>query len=199
VLWSDIPNNCILRWEEETGTVSLFRQPSNFAHGYTRDRQGRLLTCEHGGRRVTRPEYDGTLTVLMDHWHGHRLNSPTDVVVKSDGSIWFTDPIFGILGHYEGHMATPEVGQHVCRLDGATGEARLVADDVRGPSGLCFAPDESILYVVEEVCRSDPSHAHSGSRSDDRLVIPELPRRRLFHTEYAGCMLRESLGLPCPP
>jgi gluconolactonase len=149
LLWSDIPNNRVLKWEEATGTVSVFQQPSNFANGHTRDRHGRLITCEHGGRRVTRTEYDGTLTVLMDTWQGHRLNSPNDVVVKSDGSIWFTDPIFGILGYYEGYKATPEVGQHIYRLDGETGEASIVADDVLGPNGLCFAPDESLLYVVE--------------------------------------------------
>ena len=149
LLWSDIPNNRILKWEEETGTVSVFRRPSNFANGNTRDRQGRLVTCEHGGRRVTRTEYDGTLTVLMDRWQGKPLNSPNDVVVKSDGSIWFTDPPFGILGHYEGHRAAPEVGQHVYRLDAETGEASVVADDVLGPNGLCFSSDETTLYVVE--------------------------------------------------
>ena len=149
LLWSDIPNNRILKWEEETGTVSVFRRPSNFANGNTRDRQGRLVTCEHGGRRVTRTEYDGMLTVLLDQWQGKPLNSPNDVVVKSDGSIWFTDPPFGILGHYEGHRAAPEVGQHVYRLDAETGEASVVADDVLGPNGLCFSPDETTLYVVE--------------------------------------------------
>ena len=109
LLCSDIPNNRILRWEEETGAVSIFRKPSNFANGNTRDRQGRLITCEHGGRRVTRTEYDGAITVLMDSFDGKRLNSPNDVVVKSDGSIWFTDPVFGMLGNYEGHKAEPEI------------------------------------------------------------------------------------------
>src|SRR6201997_4610210 len=109
LLWSDIPNNRILKWEEETGAVSSFRQPSNFANGNTRDRQGRLITCEHGGRRVTRTEYDGSITVLMDRYQGKRLNSPNDVVVKSDGSIWFTDPIFGLLGNYEGYQAESEI------------------------------------------------------------------------------------------
>src|SRR6266851_2712328 len=98
LLWSDIPNERILKWEEETGAVSVFRKPSNFANGNTRDRQGRLVTCEHGGRRVVRTEYDGSITVLMDSFDGKRLNSPNDVVVKSDGSIWFTDPVFGLLG-----------------------------------------------------------------------------------------------------
>ena len=109
LLWSDIPNNRILKWDEETGAVSIYRKPSNFANGNTRDRQGRLVTCEHGGRRVTRTEYDGSITVLLDRFDGKRLNSPNDVVVKSDGSIWFTDPTFGILGNYEGYKAEPEI------------------------------------------------------------------------------------------
>jgi gluconolactonase len=149
LLWSDIPNDRILKWDEETGQVSIFRRPSDFANGNTRDRQGRLVTCEHGGRRVTRTEYDGSITVLMDRWQGKRLNSPNDVVVKSDGSIWFTDPPFGLLGHYEGHKAEPELPQAVYRIDGETGEASVVADDILGPNGLCFSPDERLLYVVE--------------------------------------------------
>ena len=148
-LWSDIPNNRILKWEEETGAVSVFRKPSDYANGNTRDRQGRLVSCEHGGRRVTRTEHDGTISVVLDAWEGKRLNSPNDVVVKSDGSVWFTDPVFGILGNYEGHLSEPEVGQNVYRVDGETGEATVVADDVLGPNGLCFSPDESILYVFE--------------------------------------------------
>ena len=108
-LWSDIPNNRIMRWDEETGRVSVFRKPSNNANGNTRDRQGRLLTCEHDTRRVTRTEYDGTITVIADRFEGKPLNSPNDIVCKSDGSIWFTDPPFGVLGFYEGHMAKPEL------------------------------------------------------------------------------------------
>jgi gluconolactonase len=149
LLWSDIPNNRIMRWDEETGGVTTFRKPSDFANGNTRDREGRLVTCEHGGRRVTRTEYDGAVTVLMDRFEGKRLNSPNDVVVKSDGSIWFTDPVFGILGNYEGVQAEPELGQNVYRIDGQTGEASVVAADIRGPNGLAFSPDESILYLVE--------------------------------------------------
>jgi gluconolactonase len=149
LLWSDIPNDRILKWEEETGEVSFFRKPSGFANGNTRDRQGRLITCEHGQRRVTRTEYDGTLTVLIDRFRGKRLNSPNDVVVKSDGSIWFTDPPFGILGHYEGRKAESEVAQAIYRIDGESGEPSLLADDVLGPNGLCFSPDERLLYVVE--------------------------------------------------
>ncbi|HSM41244.1 MAG TPA: SMP-30/gluconolactonase/LRE family protein [Afifellaceae bacterium] len=154
LLWSDIPNNRILKWEEETGAVSDYRRPSNYGNGNTRDRQGRLVTCEHGGRRVTRTEHDGTITVLADSWQGKPLNSPNDVVVKSDGSVWFTDPPFGILGHYEGHKAEPEVPQAVYRIDGDSGEMTVVADDILGPNGLCFSPDETILYVVES--RGEP-------------------------------------------
>ncbi len=149
LLWSDIPNNRMLKWEEETGSVTTYRGPSDFGNGNTRDRQGRLITCEHGGRRVTRTEYDGSVTVLMDAWQGKRLNSPNDVVVKSDGSVWFTDPPFGILGNYEGHKAEPELAQAVYRIDGENGEISLVTEDVLGPNGLCFSPDETILYVVE--------------------------------------------------
>lgn len=149
LLWSDIPNNRILKWEEETGAVSVFRKPTDFSNGNTRDRQGRLITCQHGGRRVVRTEYDGSLTVILDNWQGSRLNSPNDVVVKSDDSVWFTDPPFGILGNYEGNKAEPEVGQHVYCVNPGTGEAIVVADDVLGPNGLAFSPDEKILYVVE--------------------------------------------------
>ena len=148
LLWSDIPNNRIMRWDEETGAVSVFRKPSMYANGHTRDRQGRLVSCDHGGRRITRTEYDGTITVLADSFQGKRLNSPNDVVVKSDGSIWFTDPPFGIAGHYEGHKAEPESPQNVYRLDPTTGELSAVATDIAGPNGLCFSPDEKRLYLV---------------------------------------------------
>jgi gluconolactonase len=126
----------------------VFRKPSNFANGNTRDRQGRLVTCEHGGRRVTRTEYDGAVTVLADSFEGKRLSSPNDVVVKSDGSIWFTDPPFGILGNYEGVQAEPELPQNVYRIDGASGALSVVAT-ARGPNGLAFSPDETKLYLVE--------------------------------------------------
>jgi gluconolactonase len=149
VLWSDIPNNSIMRWDEETGRVSVFRKPSNNANGNTRDRQGRLVTCEHDTRRVTRTEYDGRITVVLDRFEGKPLNSPNDVVVKSDDSIWFTDPPFGILGNYEGHVAKPELPTNVYRVDGRTGQATVVAGDINRPNGLCFSPDESKLYVIE--------------------------------------------------
>jgi gluconolactonase len=149
LLWSDIPNNRIMKWDEETGAVSIFRKPSNYANGNTRDRQGRLVTCEHETRRVTRTEHDGRITVLLDSFDGKRLNSPNDIVVKSDGAVWFTDPPFGIAGTYEGFQATPELPQNVYRIDATTGKATVVADDVKGPNGLCFSPDESKLYIIE--------------------------------------------------
>jgi gluconolactonase len=149
LIWSDIPNNRMLKWEEETGAVSIFRKPSNFGNGNTRDRQGRLITCEHGGRCITRTEIDGTITVLMDRFDGKRLNSPNDIVVKSDGSIWFTDPPFGILGDYEGHKGESEIPANVYRVDGETLKPTIVAEGILGPNGLCFSPDEKILYVVE--------------------------------------------------
>jgi gluconolactonase len=149
LLWSDIPNNRMMKWEEETGAVSVFRRPSNFANGHTRDRQGRLITCEHGGRRVSRTEYDGTISVVAERYDGKRLNSPNDVVVQSDGSIWFSDPPFGLLGYYEGYRAEQELPMNVYRVDGATGEMTVVESEVSRPNGLCFSPDESTLYLVE--------------------------------------------------
>ena len=148
LLWSDIPNNRIMRWDEETRRVSVFRRPSNNANGNTRDRQGRLVTCEHDTRRLTRTEYDGTITVLADKFDGKPLNSPNDVVVKSDDSIWFTDPPFGILGNYEGHTATPELPTNVYRID-RTGRLTVATGEINRPNGLAFSPDESKLYVVE--------------------------------------------------
>jgi gluconolactonase len=149
LLWSDIPNDRILRWDEASGAVSVFRAPSNYANGNTRDRQGRLVSCEHGGRRVTRTEPSGSITVLADAFDGRRLNSPNDVVVASDGAVWFTDPVFGISGDYEGHRAEPELAQNVYRLDPGTGRLDVVAEGMLGPNGLCFSPDETILYLVE--------------------------------------------------
>jgi gluconolactonase len=147
LLWSDIPNNRIMRWDEETGAVSVFRKPSNYANGNTRDRQGRLVTCEHDARRVTRTEYDGRITVICDRFEGKPLNSPNDVVVKSDDSVWFTDPPFGILSDYEGHTAPVELPTNVYRVD-RDGRATVVVGDIPRPNGLAFSPDESKLYVV---------------------------------------------------
>ena len=149
LLWSDIPNDRILRWDDASGAVSVFRQPSNFANGLARDRQGRLLACEHLTRRVTRTEYDGSITVLADRWQGMRLNSPNDIVCSSDGAVWFTDPLFGISGHWEGEPAASETPWAVYRIDPATGELQRVIDDLAAPNGLAFSPDEKRLYVVE--------------------------------------------------
>ena len=149
LLWSDIPNERIMRWDEQSGAVSVFRKPSNYANGHTRDRAGRLVSCEHGTRRVTRTEHDGSITVLAEGYRGKRLNSPNDVVVKSDGSIWFSDPSFGILGHYEGHTATPELPTNVYRVDPSTGEIAAMIEGLVMPNGLAFSPDERLLYVVE--------------------------------------------------
>ena len=149
LLWSDIPNNRIMKWEEETGAVSVFRKPSNNANGNTRDRQGRLLTCEHDSRRVTRTEHDGSITVIADRFDGKPLNSPNDIVCKSDGSIWFTDPPFGVLGYYEGHVAKPELPTNVYRWDPRTSKLAVATGDVNRPNGLAFSPDEARLYIIE--------------------------------------------------
>jgi gluconolactonase len=148
LLWSDVPGDCMWRWDEETGAVSVFRKPSGYANGNTRDRQGRLLTCEHGGRRVSRTEPDGRVITLVSSYENKKLNSPNDIVCKSDGSVWFTDPVFGILGWYEGAKAEPELPTHVYRID-AAGQMSVAAEGINQPNGLAFSPDEKILYVVE--------------------------------------------------
>src|SRR5437763_12039177 len=149
LLWSDIPNNRIMRWSEDDGHVSVFRYPSNNSNGNTRDREGRLITCEHDSRSVTRTEHDGSVTVLMDKFEGKPLNAPNDVVVSSDGAIWFTDPLFGNLGNYEGHRIAPELPTQVYRLDPKTGRATVVATGLGGPDGIAFSPDEKKLYIVD--------------------------------------------------
>ncbi|BCJ39873.1 gluconolactonase [Actinoplanes ianthinogenes] len=158
LVWSDIPNNRLMRWDETTGAVGVFRADSGHANGNTVDAQGRLVTCEQGNRRVTRTEHDGTITVLADAYRGKRLNSPNDVVVRSDGTIWFTDPVYGIASDYEGHRAESEFGGdcYVFRLDPATGDLRIVADDFCRPNGLAFSPDEQRLYIADT--RQEPSH-----------------------------------------
>lgn len=149
LVWSDIPNNRMLRFDETDGNVSTFRHPSHNSNGNTVDRQGRMVTCEHLTRRVTRTEFDGSVTVVADSYQGKRLNSPNDVVVKSDGSIWFTDPSYGIIMDYEGDRALSEIGAcHVYRVD-PSGEIVIVADDYVKPNGLAFSPDESILYIAD--------------------------------------------------
>ena len=174
VLWSDIPNDRILRWDEETGAVSVYRKTSWNANGNTRDRQGRLVTCEHRGRRVTRTEHDGAITVLADSYDGKPLNSPNDVVVAADGAVWFTDPVFGILGYYEGEKKTPELAPAVYRIDGQTGAIRKMTDAVEGPNGLAFSPDGKTLYVVAS--RETPRKIRAfdvteGGLAGNRVVI----------------------------
>ncbi|MFZ9573183.1 MAG: SMP-30/gluconolactonase/LRE family protein [Limnohabitans sp.] len=177
LIWSDIPNDRLMRWDDASGAVSVLRQPSQQANGNTRDRQGRLITCEHLGRRVTRTEYDGSLTVIADRYQGKRLNSPNDVVVKSDDSIWFTDPPFGLLGWYEGVPVPQELPTHVYRVDGATGDIALVCADINRPNGLCFSPDEQRMYIVES--GTTPRRIHVFDLSDDGR---QLRNGRLFMT-----------------
>ena len=170
LVWSDIPNDRLLRWDETTGAVGVFRHGSGYANGNTVDRQGRLVTCEQGNRRVTRTGHDGTVTVLADRYQGRRLNSPNDVVVRADGSVWFTDPIYGIAGDYEGHRADSEFGGacFVFRLDPASGDLRVVADDFCRPNGLAFSPDEHQVYIADT--RQEPSHIRVfGVTPDGRL------------------------------
>jgi gluconolactonase len=150
LVFSDIPNDRILRWDEGSGSVSLFRAPAGYANGHTRDRAGRLVSCEQGNRRITRTEHDGTVTILADRHDGRRLNSPNDIVEHSDGSLWFTDPSYGIETDYEGVRAESEIGAcHVYRVDPRDGDIQIVADDFERPNGLAFSADESVLYVVD--------------------------------------------------
>ena len=160
LLVSDIPNERIMRWDEETGAVSVFRRPSHYANGNTRDRQGRLITCEMGSQRLTRTEYDGTITVLADSFDGKRLTGPNDVVVKSDGSIWFSDNGAGIRGNYLGHKGTPELPYRVYRIDGRTGAMTVAIGDMARPNGLAFSPDESRLYVVDTPAEPKTTHVY---------------------------------------
>jgi gluconolactonase len=181
VLFSDIPNNRIMKWDEATGTLSVYREPSNNANGNTRDRQGRFITCEQLERRITRTEYDGSITTLADRYQGKRFNSPNDVISKSDGSIWFTDPPFG-LNLYEGAPAARELEQQgVYRIDGKTGAVTAVIDDMAGPNGLCFSPDESILYMIES--RAKPNRliwaydmTEDGTRLGRRRMLIDAGR-----------------------
>src|SRR5471030_2254471 len=169
LIWSDIPNNRMLRWDEETGEVRTFRKPSNNANGNTRDREGRLVTCEHLTRRVTRTEYDGSITVLADHYNGKPLNTPNDVIVKSDGSIWFSDPSFGIDGFYEGERKEAALKPAVYRMDGKSGEITMMTDTLIGPNGLAFSPDESVVYIVDS--RASPRKIFAFDISHDGLKL----------------------------
>lgn len=182
LLFSDIPNDRILRWSPDTG-VSTYRAPSNFANGHTRDRQGRLVSCEHGTRRVTRTEHDGTITVIADRFQGRRLNSPNDVIVKSDGSIWFSDPHYGIGTNYEGHRSDQELPCNVYRVD-PDGTIEAVLTDFNCPNGLCFSPDESRLYVADtgRMFHADPQHIRVFDMTSGR------PRGgQVFHAISPGC------------
>ena len=150
IVWSDIPNDRMLRWDEMSGNVGLFREPAGYSNGNTLDWQGRLVTCEHGNRRVTRTEHDGSISIIADCFEGKRFNSPNDVVVRSDDSIWFTDPAYGIDSDYEGHRATSEIGAcQVYRHDPATGEVAALAADFGRPNGLAFSLDESRIYIAD--------------------------------------------------
>jgi gluconolactonase len=180
VIFSDIPNNRLMAYDTTTNRTTLFRSPSNFANGNTRDRQGRLLTCEHAARRVTRTEYDGTITVITDNYQGKKLNSPNGVVVKSDDSIWFTDPIYGTAGDHEGHREEDVLPHNVYRIDPKGGKMTVVASDFDEPNGLCFSPDEKKLYITDTGRGKDgvsPSLINVYDVTDDG----RLTNRKLFH------------------
>jgi len=185
LLWSDIPNNRMLRWLEDTGEVSVFRNPSNYSNGNTRDRQGRLVTCEHDSRRVTRTEYDGTITVLADRFQGKLLNAPNDLAVHSDGAIWFTDPGYGILSDYEGHKAPLELPTNVYRFDPASRALAVVAADMEKPNGICFSPDYKKLYVVDTGASHHPGYPHQV-RVYDVIGGVHLANGRVFVDTGAG-------------
>ena len=186
LIWSDIPNDRMMRYDETSNAVSVFRTPAGYSNGNTVDRQGRLVTCEHGNRRVTRTEHDGSLTVLASHYQGKRLNSPNDAVVKSDGSIWFTDPAYGIDSDYEGHRAEGEIGGcHVYRIDPGSGEIAIVADDFVRPNGIAFSPDESRLYVAD----TGATHVANGPRHIRVFDVGEngrLTGGEVFATSTSG-------------
>jgi gluconolactonase len=186
LLWSDIPNNRMLRYDESDGSVSVFRQPSGYANGNTIDRQGRLVTCEHLGRRVSRTEHDGRITTVAESWRGKRLNSPNDVVVKSDNSIWFTDPAYGIGDDYQGQRAKSEIGAcNVYRIDPAGGAIEIVTDDFVRPNGLAFSPDERKLYVVDSG-RTEGSQNPAHMRVFEVGVDNRLSEGRVFADCPAG-------------
>jgi gluconolactonase len=183
LVWSDIPNDRMLRWDETTGTVGVFRAPAGYTNGHTVDREGRLVSCEHGARRVTRTEHDGSITVIADRFEGKRLNSPNDVVVASDGSVWFTDPTYGIDSDYEGYRVESEIGaSNVYRVDPQTGACAVAADDFVRPNGLAFSPDERRLYV------SDTGMTH----------VPDGPRHiRAFDVGPGGALSGGEIFATC--
>jgi gluconolactonase len=191
LLWSDAALDRITRWDEETGQVSVFRKPANKPNGLMRDRQGRLLTCEHAGRRVTRTEYDGTITVIIDRFDGKRLNSPNDIVVKSDDSIWFTDPVYGITSNYSGVVEPQELPTNVYRVD-KSGRVAVVAGDINRPDGLAFSPDETKLYIIEDgtapqVFRVTMSSITGPvSPKQNQAVLLDAPSRKRFSSRRAA-------------
>jgi len=176
LVWSDIPNNRQMRWAEEDGHVSVFRDNSGYSNGNTFDYEGREVSCEHGGRRVVRYEYDGSVTVIADHWHGGRLNSPNDLAVHPDGSIWFTDPPFGIRGNYEGFKAESEVKPAVYRVD-KSGSMDLITDEMSGPNGVCFSHDYKRVYIADTVGREIRVFDLNGkmARNGKRFVVLDIP------------------------
>jgi gluconolactonase len=185
LLVSDVPGNRILRWTESSG-VSIFRQPSHYANGHTRDREGRLIGCSHLSHCIYRTELDGHIKMLVDCYRGSQLNSPNDVVVKSDGTIWFTDPVYGIVTDYEGKKREPELPPDLYRFDPRNGALTVVADDFQSPNGLCFSPDERRLYVSEcgTPFATDPLQhlrVFDVSADGDRLSNP-----RVFHKVTPG-------------
>ena len=192
LLWSDIPNNRMLRWSEETGQVSVFRNPSHNSNGNTRDKQGRLVTCEHESRNVTRTEHDGRVTTLMDRFESKRLNAPNDVVVNPDGHIWFTDPGYGIFGNYEGNKATPELPANVYRLNPDTGEATIVAGEIEKPNGLCFSPDHKKIYIT------DTGSSHKADHPRQILVYDVVNNSQLTNGQVF-CDMGKALadGIRC--
>ena len=184
LLWSDLPNNRIMRYDDTDGSVSVFREPSNYTNGNTVDREGRLLSCEHQGRRVSRTGHDGSITVLADSYDGKRLNSPNDLVVKSDGSIWFTDPDYGIIADYEGARAPREQdGGHVYRIDGSSGAVTRVANDFHHPNGLAFSRDEKWLYIADSGGSEEPG----GPRHIRRLAVNADGRTLGESSVFAVC------------
>jgi gluconolactonase len=186
LIWSDIPNDRMLRYDETSGAVSVFRNPAGYSNGNTVDRQGRLISCEHGNRRVSRTEHDGTITVIASHFQGKRLNSPNDAVVQSDGAIWFTDPAYGIDSDYEGHKAESEIGAcNVYRVDPHSGEIKIVADDFVRPNGIAFSPDERRLYVAD----TGATHVKDGPRHIRVFDVSDngrLSGGKIFATSTAG-------------
>jgi gluconolactonase len=188
VIFSDIPNNRMMRYDELSGQTTVFREPSGNSNGNTRDRQGRLVTCEHSNRRITRTEYDGSITVLADNYQGKRLNSPNGVVTKSDGSIWFTDPSYGIMGDNEGIREPEELPHNVYMLDPRSGKLSVAVGDFNQPNGLAFSPDEKLMYITDT--GSTPGNIRVFEVTEDNRLV----NGRLFH-EYKNCGISDYIRI----